>query len=95
MKKLLYIVILIACTYVGYWCGCQTWFMDINYKPHHFNTEEARLHELKYCNSILKGLHYFYQRDKAFWTDSFMQTKEYKNIEEINQKEWEDFYCDW
>ena len=95
MKKLIYILLLMVCTYVSYWCGNQTWIWDTSHKPHWFNTEDARLREIKYCNAVIEGLHYYYQRDKVFWKDTFMTTKEYKQINEVNQGDWEDFYCDW
>lgn len=95
MKHLIYIILIIIAGFTGYWCGEQTWFLDINNMPHYFNTEEARLTELKYSNAVLDGLHYFYQKDEKLWKDSFMLTETYKKIEEVNQGEWEDFYCEW
>ena len=95
MKKLIYIIILIVCTYIGFWCGQQTWILDANYKVHHFNTEEARNCEVKYCNAVINGLHWYYQRDKQLWKDSFMITNEYNQINVANDGDWEDFYTDW
>ena len=96
MKRLFYILLLLVCTYLGYWVGCQTWYKDVNYKLYHYNTEEARLSEVKYCNSMIEALHWYYRNDTALWNETFRNTQEYKNIELINQGDWEDFYSpDW
>lgn len=95
MKKLIYIAILVICTYTGYHIGENTWVHPLNSPTYHFNTEEARQAEIKYSNAVLEGLHYFYQRDPKFWVDSFALTEEYKHIEQANHGDWEDFYCEW
>ena len=94
MNKLLYFLLLVLCTYAGYWVGSQTWILDVDNVPHRmFNTEEARLSEVKYCNALIEGLHYFYRQDTVKWENEFKATNEYKNIETANNGEWEDFYA--
>ena len=94
MNQLLYFLLLVLCTYAGYWVGSQTWILDVNNVPHRmFNTEEARLSEVKYCNACIEALHYFYRQDTVKWNTEFKATKEYKNIELANNGDWEDFYA--
>ena len=92
MKHIIYIILIIISALSGYWIGQQSWFIDINNKPHYFNTEEARLQEVKYCNAIIEGLHWYYKQDTTKWNNEFKNTKEFKNIELINNGDWEDFY---
>ena len=95
MKHLIYISAIIIALFTGYWIGSQTWIFDINKIPHHFNTEEARLQEVKYCNATLEALHYFYQKDTIYWNGTFKNTAEYHKIDSINKGDWEDFYVEW
>ena len=96
MKHVIYIILIIISALCGYWCGQQTWIVDINNKPHYFNTENARLQEIKYCNATIEALHYFYRKDTTYWNNVFKLTPEYKNIEIANEGDWEDFYApDW
>lgn len=92
MKHVIYIILIIISTLCGYWIGQQTWIFDTNNKPHYFNTEEARLHEVKYSNALLEGLHWYMRDDSAYWHEVFMNTIEYQNIEKANEGDWEDFY---
>ena len=93
MKHIIYIILIIISALSGYWIGQQTWIFDTNNKPHYFNTEEARLQEVKYCNAIIEGLHWYYRQDTVKWNNEFKNTKEFKNIELINNGDWEDFYA--
>lgn len=95
MKKLIYTLLLVFCTYAGYWVGQQTWIVDMNEKVHFFNTEEARLSEIKYCNALLEGLHYYYSQDTTFWNTEFTKTPEFKHINDANKGDWEDFFAPW
>lgn len=93
MKKLLYIIILVICTYAGYWIGGQTWILGPNNIPYRmFNTEEARLQEVQHCNAMVEGLHWYYKQDTTKWNNEFRNTKEFNTIDSLNQGDWEDFY---
>lgn len=92
MKHIIYIILIIIAGLTGYWCGQQTWIWDVNNKPHWFNTEEARLAEVKYANACLEGLHWYYLDNQDYWNNVFKKTNEYKNIEIANEGDWEDFY---
>lgn len=84
---------MLLCGFLGYLVGSNSWYIDNNNKIQHFNTENARLQEVKYCNACLEALHWFYRNDTVFWNNTFMLTKEYKNIEVANNGDWEDFYA--
>lgn len=92
MKHLIYIILIIISALCGYWIGQQTWIFDINNKPHYFNTEEARLQEVKYSNALFEGLHWYYLDNKDYWENVFKKTIEYHKIDSINGGDWEDFY---
>ena len=95
MKHFIYITLIIIASLTSYWIGTQTWYFDINNKPHHFNTEKARLAEVKYGNAMFEALHWWYERYPILWEETFKNTKEYKNMEIANEGNWEDFYLDW
>ena len=88
VKILTTIAIAVVLFGLGYWYGSQTWTSD----GYHFNTEEARLHEIEYANALLEGLHWYMANDATFWKETFMFTSEYENINKLNGGDWEDFY---
>ena len=93
MKHLIYCVAIVIAGLIGYYCGTQTWYTDVTtMQVHHYNTEESRLAEVKYCNAALEALHWYYRNDTIFWNEFFKITDEYKNLEVANNGDWEDFY---
>lgn len=92
MKHIIYIILIIIASITSHWIGQQSWFIDINNKPHYYNTEEALNAERKYCNATIEALHWYYRDDTTYWKERFMITKEYQKIDSINQGDWEDFY---
>lgn len=73
--------------FAGYWVGSQTWIDGT-----HFNTEEARLNEVKLAGACINGLHWYFDGNPKEWREQFMLTKEYREIDSLMQHDWEDFY---
>lgn len=90
-KKISLATAFVAVAFVSYWLGSQTWCFDKGVT--HFNTEDARLGEVRLSNAILGSLRSMYHDNPQWWNDVFMESDEYARIDEALQGDWEDFYA--
>ena len=92
MKKALILGTIIAALIIGFLVGRYDYYIDRWNKPHIYNIKEQMHYEKDYNNALLEGLHWFLEDNSVRWADEFMNTKEYKKIDSVNQGDWGDFY---
>lgn len=102
-KNIIIVVILLCITNtITYFIGSHTFITPTCF----FNTEKARVEEIKYCNAWIELCHYYLYDNNPnnpydsiekhnYWYDVVMESDYYQQIDSLNQRDWEDWYCDW
>lgn len=100
MKKYIILFVLVLTNAISFFIGSHDfdWYHEDDSripKVYITNLKHKMKIEQLYCNAWMELCHYYMYDTSDMWETQVVGTPFYKELENINEGDWEDWYCKW